>query len=357
MKLCLVGGFLGSGKTTAIASAAKMFNRDNISLAVITNDQGSQLVDAAFIDSLNIPGGEVKNGCFCCNYDQFYSVIENLKVSVDPDMIFAEAVGSCADLVATIVKPLNQFHPEMDVSLSVFAEGPVLLSSMEGRSSFVSDDIQYIYKKQLEEAGLIVINKCDLLTGDDMKKIESTLASDYPGKSLLFQDSREEPSVKKWTDIIQNNKYGKDLTALAIDYDKYGAGEAALAWLDASVIIHSKERAILKAYEFVNDMLDEISFQKLSIGHLKFFLQSGEWQRKISYTSSKQGSQDELRTEIIADRATVIVNARVETYPRRLKEVFYHSLRKIEDQSSQIEVLKLDAFQPGYPTPTHRLPD
>src|SRR5215831_18513069 len=167
MKLCLVGGFLGSGKTTAIATAAKMFAKNNISLAVITNDQGSQLVDAAVINSLNIPGAEVKNGCFCCNYDQFYATIESLAKSVHPEMIFAEAVGSCADLVATIVKPLFRFHPEIQVSLSVFVDGPVLLSSMERRSSFVSNDIQYIYKKQLEEAGLIVINKCDLLTEDE----------------------------------------------------------------------------------------------------------------------------------------------------------------------------------------------
>src|SRR5262245_7852205 len=103
MKLCLVGGFLGSGKTTAIATAARVFARENIPVAVITNDQGSQLVDAAFIDSINLPGAEVKNGCFCCNYDQFYSTIENLKTTVAPQMMFAEAVGSCADLVATIV--------------------------------------------------------------------------------------------------------------------------------------------------------------------------------------------------------------------------------------------------------------
>src|SRR5215470_477867 len=240
MVLCLVGGFLGSGKTTAIATAAKIFARENILLAVITNDQGSQLVDAAFIDSLNIPGSEVKNGCFCCNYDQFCSAIEGLKASIGPEIIFAEAVGSCADLVATIVKPLNRFHPDIKVSLSVFADGQVLLSLIEGQSSFISNDIQYIYKKQLEEAGLIVINKCDLLSEDERKKIQSVLKSEYPGRRLLFQDSRAEASVKKWMDSIENKTDDEDLTTLSINYDKYGAGEAALTWLDASVIVHSK---------------------------------------------------------------------------------------------------------------------
>ena len=356
MMLCLLGGFLGSGKTTAIVTAAKIFVRDNISLAVITNDQGSQLVDAAFIDSLNIPGTDVRNGCFCCNYDQFYSAIENLHRSLASQVIFAEAVGSCADLVATIVKPLNRFHPEIDVSLSVFADGPVLLSSIEGRSSFVSNDIQYIYKKQLEEAALIVINKCDLLTGDDMKKIESMFASEYPGKRLLFQDSREEASVRKWMDIIQHKTNGKELTALTLDYDKYGAGEAALGWLDASVIIHSKQRAIAKAYEFINEMLDEISFQNLSIGHLKFFLESGAWQKKISYTSADNSRLDSHSTAI-ADHVRVLVNVRVESDPKRLKKIFYHAIQKKQDQNCHAEIIEVDSFQPGYPKPTHRMND
>ena len=75
MKLCLVGGFLGSGKTTAITTAGKMLFRQGIPVAIITNDQGSRLVDTAFATSLNIPNNEVRNGCFCCNYKQFAAAI------------------------------------------------------------------------------------------------------------------------------------------------------------------------------------------------------------------------------------------------------------------------------------------
>ena len=357
MKLFLVGGFLGSGKTTAIATAAKLLAAEKIPLAVITNDQGSQLVDAAFIDSLNITGGEVRNGCFCCNYDQFYSSIEGFKASPHPEIIFAEAVGSCADLVATIVKPLNRFHPEIDVSLSVFADGPVLLSSIEGRSSFASDDIQYIYKKQLEEAGLIVINKCDLLTENEIKKLRTILESEYPGKTLLFQDSREQASVKRWISIIQNKATRNELSVLSIDYDKYGAGEAALTWLDASLVIHSKQRAIINAQQFISDMFDEILFEKFPIGHLKFFLESGEWKRKISFTSTDSRGLITPGSHITSDHVRVLVNARVETEPDRLKKIFYRAIGKQESQTCHAEIIELASFQPGYPKPTHRLPD
>jgi G3E family GTPase len=78
MRLFLVGGFLGSGKTTAIATVGKMLLKDKIPVAVIMNDLGSQLVDTAFAHSLSIPNREVSEGCFCCNFRQFYSAVQEI---------------------------------------------------------------------------------------------------------------------------------------------------------------------------------------------------------------------------------------------------------------------------------------
>jgi hypothetical protein len=149
---------------------------------------------------------------------------------------------------------------------------------------------------------------------------------------------------------------GNNLSALSIDYNKYGAGEAALAWLDTSVIIHSKHQAIVKGYEFINDMAGEISLQKFPIGHLKFFLESGEWQTKVSYTSHNP-TLVTTHVGMIADHVHVLVNARVETDPDQLKKIFYRAIQKIQDQNCHAEIIEVAAFQPGYPNPTHRLSD
>jgi G3E family GTPase len=87
--------------------------------------------------------------------------------------------------------------------LSAFADGSVLLSSLEGRSSFISEDVHYIYKKQLEEAGILIVNKSDKLTDDEIQKIQSILESEYPKKKLLFQDSRDETSIRIWVDLLK----------------------------------------------------------------------------------------------------------------------------------------------------------
>ncbi len=355
MQLCLVGGFLGSGKTTAITTASKILLKKKIPVAVIINDQGSQLVDTAFANSLHIPTHEVRNGCFCCNYEQFSSAIQHLNDSVHPDIIFAEAVGSCADLVATIVKPMRRFEPEIKMQLSVFADGPVLLSSLEDRSSFITEDVQYLYKKQLEEAGILIVNKSDTLTEAEMNKIKIILESEYPEKKLLFQDSRDETAIKKWLNVINENSSNTTIRSLDIDYKKYADGEAALAWLDACVNIHSKGKAITKSFEVINDIFDAITFKRIPIGHLKFFLQSGDWQQKISYTANDRVDKKDRNNNVAANHAMVLINARVETDPDQLKKIFFQAIRKIESQNCHIEILHLDSFQPGYPKPTYRL--
>jgi G3E family GTPase len=355
MKLYLVGGFLGSGKTTAIAAAGKILLKEKISVAVITNDQGAQLVDTAFIDSMNIPHGEVRNGCFCCNYEQFHLAIRDLDSSIHPDIIFAEAVGSCTDLVATVVKPLLQFEPGLEIVLSVFADASVLLSSIEGRSSFVSGSIQYLYKKQLQEAGILVINKSDILTEEEVSHTRSILEEEYPGKRLLFQNSMEQGSIKQWLQALNEKAPAGSFLLLDINYEKYAEGEAALAWLDASLVIYSKEKAVNKGFEFVASIHEAILHHHLPLGHLKFFLKSGDWHRKISYTPGNNSREEEDDRNIIADEVTVLINARVETNPDCLEQVIIQTIKNSEDQNCRIEVLNLSAFQPGYPRPVHRL--
>ena len=56
-RLHLVGGFLGSGKTTAIAAAAKLLMAQGLRVGVVTNDQGKYLVDTAFFAAARRAGG------------------------------------------------------------------------------------------------------------------------------------------------------------------------------------------------------------------------------------------------------------------------------------------------------------
>jgi Ni2+-binding GTPase involved in maturation of urease and hydrogenase len=357
MKLFLTGGFLGSGKTTAIQQACLQLTQKNIPVAAIMNDQGDQLVDSEYLRHIGIPVREVTNGCFCCNYEQLENNIQSLYKDFSPEIIFAESVGSCADLVATITRPLAQFHPEMEVVLAIFADASLLWSLMNGNSCFLDDSVQYIYKKQLEEADILVINKTDLLDEPGLEKVAEIVNAEYPARLVLFQNSLDENNIRNWIDTMYNFKPVDTRKALAIDYDIYGEGEARLAWLDKKITIYSTDRpATAISEDLINTIYEKIHEAKLPIGHIKFFLDDGDLQQKISYTTVGN------RIYVPVDMApktrdiSLLINARVQTDPEVLAQIIDEAEKEISLRTgSTIIVNKLAAFQPGYPRPTHRM--
>src|SRR6187431_221942 len=87
MKIHLLSGFLGSGKTTAIQHASRVLLGQGIKTGIITNDQGIKLVDGDFFKGLGVPNRQVINGCFCCNYNDLENHIVSLTEANGTEMI------------------------------------------------------------------------------------------------------------------------------------------------------------------------------------------------------------------------------------------------------------------------------
>ena len=359
MKLFLINGFLGSGKTTAIQQACTPLLKSNVKVAVITNDQGTDLVDTRFLKSFGIPAGEVSNGCFCCNFEQLAQTLTSLHQTERPEVIFAESVGSCTDLIATIAKPLANFYPEMEVVISVFVDASLLFSLIKGTSSFLNDQVRYIYKKQIAEADILIINKVDLLGRNELRLVSKVIRDDYSDKAVLYQNSLAPQNIKQWLQSLDQFSMHTARTSLELDYDIYAEGEAMLAWLDESLDIHTTDHT---AYQVALKIIDEIEVDirahGYTIGHLKFLIDDGKTQQKISRTMIEQGEQVVLSHPLATNTVSMLINARVQTEASALKEAIHEVIETIAAQTnSRILVKKLSSFQPAYPKPTYRMAD
>ena len=356
MKLILTGGFLGSGKTTAIVQACQLLIAEGKRVAVITNDQGDQQVDSAYTRSLGINTREVSNGCFCCRYDELDAHLQDLKKEHQPEFVFAESVGSCTDLVATIAKPFRRFKPEMHVVISVFADANLLADLMEGRASFLEESVRYIYKKQLEEADVIILNKVDLLTDQQLKPAEDLIRNDYSGKTIVLQNSLNRNDVLAWINLLDRFKPVQDRNSLDVDYELYGYGEARLAWLDKSIVIESPHgNCGFVARNIIRSIFNQLKHEQLTIGHLKFFVETDRWSDKVSFTTASTSADFRIREEFIP-RMKVLINARIQTDPATLESLIDRVLKAVEASEVCTIVNELhSAFSPGFPTPTHRM--
>jgi Ni2+-binding GTPase involved in maturation of urease and hydrogenase len=359
MKLHLVGGFLGSGKTTAIIAAAKTLMAEGLRVGVVTNDQGKYLVDTAFFALSDIPTVEVTGGCFCCNYDDLQSQLDQLTASSQPDVIFAESVGSCADLIATVVRPLLELRPGQNppTSFSVFADSRLLLLRLLDLPLPFNEDVVYIFDKQIEEAGLLIVNKFDLLSEAERTEMEAMVRERFPGMPVRFQNSLSPAEVAGWLDDLQDGRAAPPETTLEIDYQRYGAGEAHLAWLDERVVVSAPPGKMRPALvDFIETLTAKIRSNQWAVGHLKFILQDGEKESKLSFTAlDTPGWQDEV-PHFGHDQAQILINARVETGAEMLHQLVQEVLNGMAAAHHvSFTQTGVDYFHPGFPTPTHRV--
>lgn len=352
MKIHLVGGFLGSGKTTAIISASRLLMAGGKKVGVITNDQGKYLVDTAFVRLNDIPAVEVNGGCFCCRYDDLDDSLEQLVEQVNPDVVFAESVGSCADLVATVLKPLltlesSRFRPS---SLSVFADARLLRRRLRGQPMPFSEDVIYVFDKQLEEAQLLVVNKEDLVSESDHAEIRDSLAEKMPGKEVLFLNAQNPERVARWLERIQTASYTPG-NSLEIDYQRYGQGERLLAWLDAVMDITSQPN--LTFNRLIDGVLGGLQARGAGVGHLKCSLSVNGRPRKVSFMAADQpGAGFQLAANETVDAGPITLNIRAELPAEALKDLFTKEIGKLEPH---LRVRSVDVFHPGQPVPVHRL--
>ena len=358
MKLFLIGGFLGSGKTTAIANACEQLYKKNIPVAVITNDQGEQQVDSYFIKSFSVAVGEVANGCFCCNFDDLVDNMQSLIKNVNPEIIFAESVGSCTDLIATVLKPLKKAYPYLNVVVIIFVDSVLLSLFLEGKSDFLADNVKYIFDKQIEEADILIANKADMVSPGRASIVKTALCSLFPDKQILYQNSFNEQDIENWLSIINNYQQPAYRQSLELDYKLYGDGESQLAWFDKSITLKTRQgNAIEICKKIILEIEKKIRNENLTIGHLKFFLDTGKYQVKISFTTSSKASFVDL-PDYETNELMMIINARVQTEPQILSQIIETAIEEISNgYECAITTKQTASFKPGYPAPAHRIPD
>jgi G3E family GTPase len=399
VRVYFVGGFLGSGKTTAIAGACRLLIDGGQRVGVVTNDQGKLQVDSLFMKSSGLPSVEVGGGCFCCRYDDFDAQLAGLIGRERPDAVFAESVGSCADIIATVVKPFEAFRENYGAGsvFSVFADSRLLLARLEGRRLPFSDDIIYLFDRQLEEADLVVLNKRDLLGEADRARLLALAAAAWPGKESLEISGSTEAGVAAWLAAIEaasaarlESTLGEDARrdaypreALDIDYERYGAGERELSWLDERLLLEDRgglasdgSRCRRGVLEFALRFAEALSAAALAIGHLKLHVSADGWEGKISLTAGNflaaaeagpAGLETAAGARLLrlleaqlppftARRATVAVNARAQASPEELAAAAGAAAESAR-RGAGLSIAEQDrsAFRPGKPEPTHRM--
>lgn len=356
----MLGGFLGAGKTTAIARLARWYQQQGLRVGIVTNDQAADLVDTESLRAQGHLVGEVAGACFCCNFNELMNVVGAMEASARPDVILAEPVGSCTDLVATVARPLASLYPGR-FSIAPYA---VILKPSHGlrilkpgaRSGF-SPKAAYIFRKQLEEADLILINRIDELSADQADELSRLLATEFADTPQLRISAKTGAGCEALVELLgQEGRFG--LRVMEVDYDVYAEGEAELGWLNASIEVRSDKPLELDALlvDIVANMRQALGRIDAETAHLKVV---GLWEGFFgvaNLVSSQSAPELSLASGKTVREARLIVNARVAVDPATLEALVSSAVEAAcAGRGATTRWQETKSFRPGRPVPTHRL--
>jgi len=357
----MVGGFLGAGKTTALLRLARHFTGRGRRVGLITNDQSQGLVDTTLVNASGYPVREITGGCFCCRFNSLTKAANELTSEVRPDVFLAEPVGSCTDLRATVHYPLRRMYGDnyriAPLSVLVDPIRALRVLGLESGQAF-SAKVLYVYRKQLEEADLIVINKRDLLDAPRLSRLEAALGDAFPRAAIFSVSAREGTGLAAWFGRLADDAAA--WAAPEVDYDLYAEGEALLGWLNATVRLQADDpfdgNRLLR--RLAADIHRRLAAEGLEIAHFKMTLAPSEDLADLGVLnlvgSDRQPEQPHLLQNPL-DGGELIVNLRAEGDPDTLRAAVTDALRRLADAGVSAKVVHLEHFRPARPTPTHRV--
>ncbi len=209
MKLIVVNGFLGSGKTTFIQSFLAQIDGN---IAVILNEFGQANVDTELFDS-SLSVASIQHGSiFCtCKSEEFVSVLSQ-RLSEPFDLILIESSGFAdpSGMDALICQALKKADQTL---IEVCA-----ISVLEASTFLKLVDAMAMLKKQVATADVILLNQSDRTSQTDMERLSQRVASINdvaPRYPTSF--AKVDPSKLLFHTVAIDQRYpkssGKDISA------------------------------------------------------------------------------------------------------------------------------------------------
>lgn len=184
--IVIITGYLGSGKTTLMQNILKQEQRK---IALIVNDMGSINIDASILNKTGnrvaqVEMVEMQNGCICCTLrDEFMAEIERLSADRSIEAIFVEASG-ISEPSSIAGAFLN--YEEMTEDTRVYLKSVVsvvdvdriyreFLHSLTEEEDTEDGDVINLIMDQIEFCNLMILNKTDLLTAEQLAEVKEGL--------------------------------------------------------------------------------------------------------------------------------------------------------------------------------------
>ena len=167
--LTVLTGFLGAGKTTLLNRI--LAGDHGLRVAVLVNDFGSINIDAELVVGIENDGDVINlaNGCVCCNVrdDLVAAVTQVMNRHDQPEYILLEASG--------VADPSSIALTFMDHSIRDSIRLDSIMCVIDAEQIFAAPEMMELKLRQVAFADLLILNKVDLVTSQEIERIKAWL--------------------------------------------------------------------------------------------------------------------------------------------------------------------------------------
>jgi Ni2+-binding GTPase involved in maturation of urease and hydrogenase len=324
-----------------ILTAAQLLAQKGLRSAVILNDQGKELVDTRYAEMNDLAAAEVTGGCFCCKFSKLVTAMEDLR-AYQSDVIFAEPVGSCTDIAATVLAPLREEFERYRLAPFTVLVDPSRAAALQSNAD---SNAAFLFQKQLQEADLVCLTKIDLYPD----------ASGIRGMDARYLSGKTGQGVNQWLNEILSGHLRAGANVIEIDYEQYARAEATLAWLNLSVAF--KPELPMTPASVVGSLLDRLdralTTAGIAIAHLKIMdCSSSGWLKAAICANEEEAAVDGDLDASPAEVHELLLNLRATANPSHIQMIVE---KELEFLNGNLSRFSLDCFSPAPPQPERRI--
>ena len=192
MKILLVSGFLGAGKTTFIKEMAKNIN---LEFVVLENEYADIGIDGDFLDEKNLNVWEMSEGCICCSMKgDFKSSIKKIYFEINPEYLVIEPTG--VGMLSSIIENIREINNNDIEILS-----PLTLIDITSFNEYL-ETFNNFFIDNLKNTGKVILTKLENYNPFDIENIKNEISKINNNLEIIIADYRT--FSKEWFGEILN---------------------------------------------------------------------------------------------------------------------------------------------------------
>ncbi|MFB0919263.1 MAG: GTP-binding protein, partial [Oscillospiraceae bacterium] len=276
-KFAVFSGFLGSGKTTSMIAIANFLEKNGVKTALISNDLGaSNLVDGLYTAQNCCCSGTIAGGCICYQTEALVDRIKRFTDVEGAKLVISDIPGCGVGALEHVYFKLSREYPD-EFSLAPFTVicDPLRLRAiMPGeRRLRLPMEMDYLFRSQLMEADVIVLNKIDTVSEEEQHACTAFLKKTYPDIPVFAVCAKSGEGIPALAEYILENKALLPEVDIGYGGAEFMAAEAKLSWYDRRFYVKADKpfsgNAFASAY--IDAVTSRLKAAGKNIPHLKLF--------------------------------------------------------------------------------------